>query len=178
MNDYVYSIKRLLDPRIASSHSWLFEGKIVGLDDLTAKAKKPENLNYEAKVEGIEVLDKYTLRLHLTRPDFNLPMILAYVATSAVAREVVEQYQDLQGLVMANPVGTGPTNSLNGCVVQKWFWMQSQITVLLIGTSRAAAALKIKNKYCNEREADSTNWTHCCYRYFGRPVTLACVSKR
>jgi len=44
MNDYVYSIKRLLDPRIASSHSWLFEGKIVGLDDLTAKAKKPENL--------------------------------------------------------------------------------------------------------------------------------------
>jgi len=108
MNDYVYSIKRLLDPRIASSHSWLFEGKIVGLDDLTAKAKKTGKFDYEAKVEGIEVLDKYTLRLHLTRPDFNLPMILAYVATSAVAREVVEQYQDLQGLVMANPVGTGP----------------------------------------------------------------------
>ncbi|MFZ6689863.1 ABC transporter substrate-binding protein [Undibacterium sp. SXout11W] len=108
MNDYVYSIKRLVDPRIASSHSWLFEGKIVGLDDLTAKAKKTGKFDYEAKIAGIEVPDKYTLRLHLTRPDFNLPMILAYVATSAVAREVVEQYQDLQGLVMANPVGTGP----------------------------------------------------------------------
>ena len=42
MNDYVYSIKRLMDPRIASSHSWLFEGKIVGLDALVAKAKKKQ----------------------------------------------------------------------------------------------------------------------------------------
>ena len=108
MNDYVYSIKRLMDPRIASSHSWLFEGKIVGLDALVAKAKKTGKFDYDANIAGIEVPDKYTLRLHLTRPDFNLPMILAYVATSAVAREVVETYQDLQGLVMANPVGTGP----------------------------------------------------------------------
>jgi hypothetical protein len=35
-------------------------------------------------------------------------MILSYAAMSAVAREVIEKYQDLQGLAMANPVGTGP----------------------------------------------------------------------
>ena len=108
VNDYVYSIKRLMDPRIASSHSWLFEGKIIGLDSIVAQAKKSGKFDYDAKIAGIEVLDKYTLRLHLTRPDFNLSMILAYTATSAVAREVIEQYRDLQGLAMANPVGTGP----------------------------------------------------------------------
>ena len=108
VNDYVYSIKRLMDPRAASAHSWLFEQKIIGLDDLVAKAKKTGKFDYDAKIPGIEVLDKYTLRLHLLRPDFNLTMIFSHPATSAVAREVVEKYQDQQGLVMANPVGTGP----------------------------------------------------------------------
>jgi len=108
VNDYAYSIKRLMDPRIASSHSWLFEGKIIGLDELATKAKRSGKFDYDVKIPGIEVLDKYTLRLHLVRPDFNLAMILSHPATAALAREVVEKYQDLQGLVMSNPVGTGP----------------------------------------------------------------------
>ncbi|MFZ6849963.1 ABC transporter substrate-binding protein [Undibacterium sp. RuRC25W] len=108
MNDYIYSIKRLMDPRVASAHSWLFEQKIVGLDEIVAKAKKTGKFDYDAKIPGIEVLDKYTVRLHLLRPDFNLTMIFSHPATSAMAREVVDKYQDVQGLVMANPVGTGP----------------------------------------------------------------------
>ena len=108
VNDFVYSFKRLMDPRIASPHQWLLEGKIVGLDALAEQAKKSGKFDYDAKLPGFEVIDRYTLRLHLTRPDYNLPMILAYTAASAVAREVIEQYQDLQGQVMANPVGTGP----------------------------------------------------------------------
>src|SRR5207249_1577421 len=32
--DYVYSLKRLVDPRIRSPWAWLLEGKIVGLDEL------------------------------------------------------------------------------------------------------------------------------------------------
>ncbi|MBC7575470.1 MAG: ABC transporter substrate-binding protein [Herminiimonas sp.] len=107
MADYVYSYKRLFDPKLASPHTWLFEGKIKGLDAMAAEAKKSGKFDYDAKVEGFELLDKYTLRIHLTQPDFNLGMILAHEPTSAMAREVVEKYRDGFGQVMANPVGTG-----------------------------------------------------------------------
>jgi oligopeptide transport system substrate-binding protein len=108
MADYLYSYKRLMDPKMASPHSWLLENKIVGLDELVAKAKKSGKFDYDAPVEGFELLDKYTLRIHLKQPDFNLGMTLAHEPTSAVAREVVEKYRDAQGQVMGNPVGTGP----------------------------------------------------------------------
>lgn len=106
--DYVYSFKRLMDPKIASSHTWLLDGKIVGLDQVVAAAKKSGRFDYDQHVAGFEILDRYTLRIRLTRPDYNFPMILAYTPMSAVAREVVEKYQDLQGQIMGNPVGTGP----------------------------------------------------------------------
>jgi len=108
MEDYVYSIERLFDPRIASPHSWLFEGKIVGLDELAKQARKSNRFNYDAKIAGFELIDKYTLRIHLNQPDFNIGLILAHNPTGAVAREVIEKYQDLQGQVMDHPVGTGP----------------------------------------------------------------------
>jgi oligopeptide transport system substrate-binding protein len=108
MADYVYSYKRLLDPQLASPHAWLLEGKVVGLDELAQHAKKTGRFNYDAPVAGFELLDRYTLRIHLKQPDFNLGMTLAHEPTSAVAREVVEKYRDAQGQVMANPVGTGP----------------------------------------------------------------------
>ena len=108
MADYVYAYKRLLDPKLASPHSWLFEGKVKGLDALAAQAKKTGSFDYDSKIEGFEIVDKYTLKIHLTQPDFHLGMILAHEPTSAVAREVVEKYRDTAGQVMGNPVGTGP----------------------------------------------------------------------
>lgn len=107
MQDYVYAFRRLFDPKLASPHTWLFEGKVVGLDALAVQAKKTGSFDYDSPVAGLEVLDKYTLRIHLTQPDYNLGMILAHEPTSAVAREVVETYRDSAGQVMANPVGTG-----------------------------------------------------------------------
>jgi len=108
MADYVYSFKRLMDPRLASPHSWMLENKIVGLDEVAAQAKKTGKFDYDAPVPGFELLDKYTLRIHLKQPDLNLGMTLAHQPTVAVAREVVEKYKDGQGQVMDHPVGTGP----------------------------------------------------------------------
>jgi oligopeptide transport system substrate-binding protein len=107
MADYVYSWKRLFDPRLASPHTWLFKGKVVGLDQLAASAKQTGKLDYDAPVAGLELLDPYTLRIHLTRTDFNLGMILAHEPSAALAREVVEAYADINGAVHAHPIGTG-----------------------------------------------------------------------
>lgn len=108
MADYVYSYKRLMDPKLSSPHTWLFDGKVEGLDELAQQGKKTGRFDYDGKVSGFELLDRYTLRIHLKQADFNLGMILAHEPTSAVAREVIEKYRDAQGQVMANPVGTGP----------------------------------------------------------------------
>jgi oligopeptide transport system substrate-binding protein len=108
MGDFVYAWKRLFDPQLASPQTWLLEGKVIGLDEVAAQAKKTGHFDYDANVPGFELLDRYTLRIHLKQPDFNLGMILAHQPTSALAREVIEKYRDAQGTVMGHPVGTGP----------------------------------------------------------------------
>ena len=105
--DYAYSLKRLIDPKLRSPWAWLVEGKIVGLDELAEEAKKTGRFDYDAKVEGLEIPDRYTLRIRLKDTDYNLSYILAHEPTSAVAREVIDAYRDESGRAMANPVGTG-----------------------------------------------------------------------
>jgi len=106
-DDYVYSLKRLMDPAIKSPWTWLIEDKIVGLDELAEKAKKGGKFDYNAKVAGLEAVDRYTLRIRLKQPDYNMSYVLAHEPTSAVAREVVAAYGDEGGRIMSNPVGTG-----------------------------------------------------------------------
>jgi oligopeptide transport system substrate-binding protein len=108
MEDYVYSFKRLYNPKLSSPHGWLFDGKVLGLDQFVANNKKNGKFDPDAKIAGFELLDRYTLRIHLTQTEFNLGMILAHTPTVAVAREVIEKYQDAQAQAVANPVGTGP----------------------------------------------------------------------
>src|SRR5206468_9857003 len=106
--DFAYSLKRLIDPKIRGPWAWLIEGKIVGLDALAEQAKKTGKFDYDAKIAGFELPDRYTLRIHLNDTDYNMPYVLAHEPTSAVAREVIEKYADEAGRAMANPVGTGP----------------------------------------------------------------------
>ncbi|TMG72738.1 MAG: hypothetical protein E6H75_14900 [Betaproteobacteria bacterium] len=103
--DYAYSIKRFFDPKNRSPYAFLFEGKIVGLDELGARAKKTDRFDYEARVPGLEVPDRYTLRIRLRETDFNFSHILAFPLTGAVAREAIEAYGDD---INSHPVGTGP----------------------------------------------------------------------
>jgi ABC-type transport system substrate-binding protein len=102
--DYAYSIKRFFDPRNRSPYAFLFEGKIVGLDELGARARKAGRFDYDAKVPGLEVPDRYTLRIHLKEIDYGLSHILAFDLSGAVAREVIEFYGEDTS---AHPVGSG-----------------------------------------------------------------------
>jgi len=106
--DFVYTLKRLIDPKLRSPWAWLVEDKIVGLDELAEAAKKGAKFDYDKKIPGLEAVDRYTLRIRLKQTDFNLPFVLAHEPTSAVAREVIEKYADESGRAMSNPVGTGP----------------------------------------------------------------------
>jgi ABC-type transport system substrate-binding protein len=106
--DYAYAFKRFADPTIPSPgwtsvQSW----GIKGLMRLREKAQAAKTgLNYDTPVEGLQVLDRHTLRIALERPN---PRFLQELALGdlfgAVAREVVEAYGDD---IHAHPVGTGP----------------------------------------------------------------------
>ena len=106
--DYVYSWKRLLDPRVRSPFSWYLQDKVVGADPIVEAAKKTGRFDYDAPIDGLRAVDRYTLRLQLKEPDYILIGYMTQTPMAAVAREVIEAYGDASGWAMANPVGTGP----------------------------------------------------------------------
>jgi oligopeptide transport system substrate-binding protein len=80
--DYVYSIRRFLDPKNRSPYAFLF-----------------------AHLASIEAPDRRTLRIRLKEPDFNFAHVLAVPLVGAVAREVIQAYGEDSN---SHPVGTGP----------------------------------------------------------------------
>ncbi len=106
--DYVYALKRVLDPRMRSPNLQQFDGKFVGADALVAQAKRSGRFDYDAPLAGLRAIDRYTLGIRLTAPSYDLLSDLTTVTAGAVAREVIDAYGDASGWVMAHPVGTGP----------------------------------------------------------------------
>ena len=84
--DFIYSLKRLIDPKMRSPWAWLVEGKIVGLDELAEAAKKGGKFDYDAKIAGLEAVDRYTLRIRLKDTDYNLAVRARARADSARSR--------------------------------------------------------------------------------------------
>src|SRR5215813_4658192 len=106
--DYVYSWKRVLDPKMRSISQLVFDERIAGAEAAVSAAKETGKFDYDAPLEGMQAIDRYTIRLKLTQPSYDLLSDLTTAATAAVAREVVAAYGDASGWTMANPVGTGP----------------------------------------------------------------------
>jgi ABC-type transport system substrate-binding protein len=105
-HDYVYSIKRSFDPRLRSPNLYQLEGNIAGMDEVLAKARKANLMDYDTEVEGLRALDRYTFQVRLKQPNYNFLYYFAWCnLTCAVAREVAELYGDAIG---EHPVGTGP----------------------------------------------------------------------
>ncbi len=102
--DYVYSLKRWIDPNLRRGGSAVFSDLLVGARDVVDAAQRPgAKFDYDRPIEGLRALDRYTLQLRLIEP--NYPVVHDNLVRGAVAREVVEA---AGGDVRARPVGTGP----------------------------------------------------------------------
>jgi len=106
--DYVYSWKRVLDPKVRAPQLQTFDGLFEGADAWVAKAKETGKFDYDAPMPGLVALDRYTIRIRFVRTAYDLLPNLTTVQSSAVAREVIEAYGDGSGWAMQNPVGSGP----------------------------------------------------------------------
>src|SRR5258706_8839333 len=119
-DDYVFTLKRLLDPKVRASQLGEIEGHVVGADEMLAKARKTNKFDYDAPIEGFKALDRYTFQVKLVKP---LPIFIYLFAdcriACALAREAVEHYGEDIG---SHPVGTGPYRLV--------FWKRSSKIVL------------------------------------------------
>ena len=106
-DDYVYSFKRIFDPRVRSTSLFIFEHQLAGLDEMLATARRTGEFDYDAPIEGLQTIDRYTLRLKFRNPYFVFQHWLTTTPLAAVAREVVSAHPDATHRVMEHPVGTG-----------------------------------------------------------------------
>jgi ABC-type transport system substrate-binding protein len=104
--DYVYSIKRHLDPNLRNGGNPALTELIAGARPVVDGARKPgAKMNYDAPIEGLRAIDRYTLQIRLNTADYTLLERMAGLPMMAVAREAVEA---AGADVMSSPVGTGP----------------------------------------------------------------------
>ncbi|MEW6055392.1 MAG: ABC transporter substrate-binding protein [Bdellovibrionota bacterium] len=105
--DYIYSWKRSANPATEPQGFWIWEGKIVGLDEFSKKfaANKDADAVMNEEIEGMKALDDYTIQLKLTRP---YPQLM-YALTMSYAAPIPKEAVDFHGKDLTNhPVGTGP----------------------------------------------------------------------
>ncbi len=98
--DFVYSIKRQFDPETRAPGAWLWQGKIVGLDEW-----KENGSDYGREVPGLKALDEHTLQIRLVSPFPQLIHTLAQGYSAIVPREAVDHYGREFPI---HPVGSGP----------------------------------------------------------------------
>ena len=104
--DYAYSIRRALDPNLRGGGDPALTDLIVGARPVVDAARKPgAKFDYDARIEGLQATDRYTLVMRLSNPDYTLLERLAGLPMMAVAREAVEAAGTD---IMSRPVGTGP----------------------------------------------------------------------
>jgi len=78
------------------------------------RARKTGEFNYDEKIEGLQALDRYTLRIRFKQPDFAFKWWLTTSSFAAVAREVVEKYQDAASTpVTENGIGPSTRNAFH-----------------------------------------------------------------
>jgi len=98
--DFVYSIMRHFDPATISQGAWLWQGRIVGLDEW-----KEAGSDYRREVAGLRATGPLTVRIELKEPFPQLLHTLAQGFAGVVPREAVAHH----GREFANhPVGSGP----------------------------------------------------------------------
>ncbi|OJW69577.1 MAG: hypothetical protein BGO68_04885 [Candidatus Amoebophilus sp. 36-38] len=102
-SDFVYSFKRLADPKQQARNFWLIDDKIKGLGEWREKNANLDQTDYTVDIEGIKALDRYTLQFILSKPYPQFLYALAMPGCMVVPHEAVKHY----GPEFINhPVGT------------------------------------------------------------------------
>lgn len=104
-DDFITQFKRLAFISTQSSGWWLFDGKIVGLNEFRDEVGTDFSKFFTTEVKGLEAPNDHTLVIHLTNPYPQLLYALAMSFSSPTPKEFVTYYQNILDEVL---IGTGP----------------------------------------------------------------------
>ncbi|MDD1749613.1 MAG: ABC transporter substrate-binding protein [Methanothrix sp.] len=96
VDDFKYSFKRILSPTGKAPNSWVLE-KISGAREFM-QGRAPD-------ISGIEIQDRYTLKIRLDQPFSPFLHLLTMTAAYVLPKEEVER---LGADFSSHPIGTGP----------------------------------------------------------------------
>lgn len=105
--DFVYAWKRIANIKYRSKNWWIFDGKIVGLNEFreyTKTCASAAEVDYRRTVEGLQTPDDQTIVITLKKPWPQITYLLAHLPTAPIAQEAADTYgKD----IISHPVGTG-----------------------------------------------------------------------
>jgi len=93
--DFKYSIERVLDPKMKSPNTWLFEMIAGAKNFMTGNAMD---------VAGIKIKNEYSLSITLEKPNNAFILNLAQMASSIVCKEAIDSLGRKEGIL----IGAGP----------------------------------------------------------------------
>jgi ABC-type transport system substrate-binding protein len=106
-DDFIYAWKRIANIKYLSKNWWIFDSRIVGLDEFreyTKTCAKASDVDYNTPVDGLQTPDKYTLVIKLKKQWPQITYLLAHLPTAPMAKEAVDYYGKS---IINHPVGTG-----------------------------------------------------------------------
>lgn len=87
-DDFVYSFRRLLDPKTASPYaSYLADAKVLNAQDVVDGKKSPDSI-------GVKAIDAKTLEITLTESEPYFPDMLIHTSTKPVNKKTIEKFGD------------------------------------------------------------------------------------
>ncbi|MBI4338396.1 MAG: peptide ABC transporter substrate-binding protein [Chloroflexi bacterium] len=105
--DYVYSIKRMLDPDLAADYA-SFYYSIVGAEAYNGSAKSDAAAKAALKDKvGVRAVDDYTLEVKLSAPEPTFLPKMALWPVYPLRQDVIEKYAD-KWIEAGNLIGNGP----------------------------------------------------------------------
>ncbi len=105
--DFVYSIKRLLDPSVAGPSAFLYMIIRGGGEYLSAKGGDPSTMQLLRDAVAVEALDDHTLHITLSEPNPTFLQKMALAPAFPVRQDIVEEFSD-GWTESGNLIGNGP----------------------------------------------------------------------
>ncbi len=100
-NDFEYSWKRAVDPKVAAEYSYMME-IVKNAKEINSGSMSYDNL-------GVKAIDDYTLEVQLANPaSYFLEFIASTVVFMPVRKDIIEQYGDKWTLSPDTYIGNGP----------------------------------------------------------------------
>ncbi|SHH78155.1 oligopeptide transport system substrate-binding protein [Clostridium collagenovorans DSM 3089] len=107
--DFVYSLKRVVDPRVASDYATFLDPFLKGAKECTSLTGK-DDATIDAALEklGVTAVDDYTLKFELTKPTPYFLQLSYFPTLKPVQKKAIEEYGSKYGTEAEKTMANGP----------------------------------------------------------------------